>query len=59
LAKETFRPKYSPYKTLLKFELAHFFEPGLSLVRHVQYVYTSGIGIKPLSSKLWHPAQWN
>jgi hypothetical protein len=25
----------------------------------VQYACTSGIGIEPVSSKLWHPAQWN
>jgi hypothetical protein len=31
----------------------------MSLVRHVQYVCTSGIGIEPFSSKLLHPAQWN
>jgi hypothetical protein len=43
--KQPSAPKYSPYKTLSKFELAHFFVPGLSLVRHVQCVYTFGIGI--------------
>jgi hypothetical protein len=31
----------------------------VSLIRHVQYVCPSGIGIEPFSSKLWHPAQWN
>jgi hypothetical protein len=43
--------KYSPYKTLSKFELAHFFVPGLSSVRHMQYICTGGIGIKPVNRK--------
>jgi hypothetical protein len=45
-------PKYSPNKTLPKFELAHFFVSVLSSVRHVQYVCTNGIGFKPVNSKL-------
>jgi hypothetical protein len=45
-------PKYSPYKTLSKFELAHFSVLGLHSVRHVQYVSTNGIGIEPLNSEL-------
>jgi hypothetical protein len=49
---DLFAPKHSPYKTLSKFELAHFFVPGLSSARHAQYVCTSGIGIEPVNSKL-------
>jgi hypothetical protein len=42
--------KYSPYKTLSKFKLVHIFVPGLSSVRHVQYVSTSGISIEPVNN---------
>jgi hypothetical protein len=44
--------KYSPYKTLSKFELTQFLAFGLPSVRHVQYVCINGIGIEPVNSKL-------
>jgi hypothetical protein len=43
--------KYSPYKTLSKFELAQFVF-GWSSVRHVQYACTKGKDIEAIDSKL-------